>query len=135
MGKKHRHPQTHPFIVGDGRNRAPADDIFGVIIPNAPSARSSGWCIWCHALGNACWKYTTGGAQPVTSMLCMGVYHNQGLWPWLQVHREILVQKGYRQFVLPLHIQPNLCRCHPLWTCPYRHNTPLKISSLGSSGA
>ena len=37
MGKKHQHPQTHPFIVGDGWNRVLADDIFGVITLNVPS--------------------------------------------------------------------------------------------------
>ena len=43
MGKKHQHSQTHPFIVGDGQNRVLADDVFGVITLNVPSAGSSGW--------------------------------------------------------------------------------------------
>ena len=41
-GKKHWYPRTHPFIVGDGQNRVPADDICSVITPNVPPARSSG---------------------------------------------------------------------------------------------
>ena len=40
--KKHRYSQMHPFIVGDGWNRVPADDICGVITPNAPSDGSLG---------------------------------------------------------------------------------------------
>ena len=40
--KKHWYPQTHPFIVGDGQNRILADDVCGVITPNAPPAKSLG---------------------------------------------------------------------------------------------
>ena len=94
-GGKCWHPQMHPFIVGDCWNRIPADDVFGVITPNAPSARSSGWCIWHHGPGNACWQYAISRAQPLSSMLHTGVNHNQGLWSWLRVHWEIPVQKGY----------------------------------------
>ena len=52
--KKHRSPQMYLFIVGDGQNRVPADDVCGVITLHVPSARSSGSHVWCHIPGNAC---------------------------------------------------------------------------------
>ena len=71
------------------------DDTFGVITPNAPSTRNLGWCVWRHVLSNAYLQVQSGKTQSIASILCVERNHNQGLWPWLWPHKEILVQEGY----------------------------------------
>ena len=81
IGKGASVPPKQPFYSGDGRNWVLADDIFGVITPNTPPARSLGWRIWHHTLSNAGLQCTNWWARPVTSIPRTGIHRYLGLMP------------------------------------------------------
>ena len=94
-GKMQRYPPTSPFIGGIAVK----------------------WCIWCHHTEYAIYqkfgmthlmscsrqclfaKCLIGEAWHITPTLHMKGGHNQGLRPWLWVHKDFPVQKGYRFYV------------------------------------